>query len=80
MTITNLCRHWINILRTRPYDRHLAGGISKLFWCFKVIIYFFTQSSLKLVPKGPIYNIAASFYVMDWRRSCNEPLSGPMTA
>ena len=45
---------------------------------FMKMFAFWLDISLKVVPKGPINNIAALIQVMAWRRSGDKPLSEPM--
>ena len=68
---------YINSLRPRQNGRIFADGIFRCIF-LNESIWIAINISLIFVPKGPIDNIPALVQIMDWRRSGDKPLSGPM--
>ena len=66
-----------NTLRPRPNGRHFPDDIFKSV-LLNENVQISIKISLKFVPKGPISNIPSLVQIMDWRRSCDKPLSEPM--
>ena len=66
-----------NTLRPRQNGRHFADNIFKRIFLNENILISI-KISLKLVPKGSIYNIPALVQIMAWRRPGDKPLSEPM--
>ena len=67
----------INTLRPRQNGRHFADDTFKRIFLnenSRISI----KISLKLVPKGPIYNSPSLVQIMSWRRSGDWPLSETM--
>ena len=67
----------VNTLRPRQNGRHFADDTFKRIFVnenARISIKF----SLKIVPRGPINNIAALVQIMAWRRPGDKPLSEPM--
>ena len=69
---------WVNTLRPRQNGRNFADDIFKCIF-LNENVWISLNISLKFVPKVPIYNIPALVQIMAWRRSCDKPLSEPMT-
>ena len=70
-------RKSLNTLRPWHNGRHFADDIYK--WIFlNENVWIPNKISLKFVPQGPINNIPAMVQIMAWRRTGNNPLSGPM--
>ena len=67
----------INTLRPRQNGRHFADDTFKLIFV-NANVRISIKISLKLVPKGPIYNIPALVQIMAWRRPGDKPLFEPM--
>ena len=73
------CTIQVNTLRLRQNGWNFEDDIFKCIFLnenFCILI----KISLKFVPKGPIYNIPATFWIMAWRQSGNRPLTESMMA
>ena len=64
---------YINTLSPRRNGQHFADHIFKRIF-FIGNVWISIKISLKFVPKGPIYNIAALVQIMAWRRPGDKPL------
>ena len=64
---------------TETNGRHFTGDTFKCIF-LNGNVWIYIQISLKFVPRGAINNIPALVQIMAWRRTGDQPLSGPMVA
>ena len=71
------CQYWLNTLRPRQNGHHFTDDISEGIF-FNESVWILNEISLKYIPWGLIYNMAALVQIMAWHWTGDKPLSEAM--